>query len=265
MTDSDPAPSAAPGAPPPEAPGNPAPEQAHPEEVRFLAGPQSRLGELARLFRITWEFFRGFRSLHFVGPCVTVFGSARFPEDHQHYDLARDVGRELARSGFTVITGGGPGLMEAANRGAKEAGGKSVGVNIILPHEQHANRYLDLMLTFRYFFVRKVMLVKYSYAFVAMPGGFGTFDEIFEAATLIQTGKIKDFPIVLLGSDFWTPLVDYMREHLVTAGTVDAGELAILHVTDSPAEAASLIRDAAIRKFGLKYATPVRRRKVLGE
>jgi uncharacterized protein (TIGR00730 family) len=145
---------------------------------------------------------------------VTVFGSARVVDDHRYYALARETGAELAHSGFTVITGGGPGVMEAANRGAKEAGGRSVGVNIVLPHEQVTNPYLDVVLTFRYFFVRKVMLVKYSYAFIAMPGGYGTFDEIFEAATLIQTGKIKDFPLILMGVEFWTPLVEYMRAHL---------------------------------------------------
>ena len=251
--------------PTPEAPGNPPPEEAHPDEVRCLAGPQSRGWEFWRVLRIMWEFIRGFRALHFVGPCVTVFGSARFEDGHRYYELAEEMGRELARSGFTVITGGGPGVMEAANRGAKEAGGRSVGCNIVLPHEQAANRFVDVMLTFRYFFVRKVMLVKYSYAFIAMPGGYGTFDEIFEALTLVQTHKIKDFPIVLIGVDFWTPLVDYMREHLLGAGTIDSDDLAMLHLTDSPAEAASMIRDAAIRKFGLKYAAPVARRKVLGE
>jgi uncharacterized protein (TIGR00730 family) len=251
---------------PPEAAGNPASAKAYPEEVRFLAGPQSRGWELRRTFRILWEFVRGFRTLHFVGPCVTVFGSARFTDEHRYYQLARDLGRELARAGFTVITGGGPGIMEAANRGAKEARGRSVGCNIVLPHEQKANKYVDVMLTFRYFFVRKVMLVKYSYAFVGMPGGFGTFDEIFEAATLVQTGKIKDFPIVLMGVDFWTPLVEYMRTHLLAAGTINEDDLSMLCVTDSVQEAASIIREAAIRKFGLKYAEPpVRRRKLLGE
>jgi uncharacterized protein (TIGR00730 family) len=250
---------------PPEAPGNPPPEKAYPEEVRFLAGPQSRLAEFFRILRIMWEFLRGFRTLHFVGPCVTVFGSARVVDDHRYYNLARETGAELARSGFTVITGGGPGIMEAANRGAKEAGGRSVGVNIVLPQEQVANKYVDVVLTFRYFFVRKVMLVKYSYAFIAMPGGYGTFDEIFEAATLIQTRKIKDFPLILIGVDLWTPLIEYMRAHLVAAGTIDEADLSMLHLTDSPQDAASIIRDAAIRKFGLKYAEPVRRQKMLGE
>ncbi|HYB44324.1 MAG TPA: TIGR00730 family Rossman fold protein, partial [Candidatus Methylomirabilis sp.] len=168
---------------------------AAPEIAQFLQGPQRRGFELARALRIFAELMRGFRSFHFLGPCVTVFGSARFGEHHPYYGLAREVGAGLARSGFTVMTGGGPGIMEAANRGAKEAGGRSVGCNIELPEEQRPNGYLDRWITFRYFFVRKLMLIKYSYAFVAMPGGFGTLDELFETATLIQTGKIRDFPI----------------------------------------------------------------------
>ncbi|HEY1270011.1 MAG TPA: TIGR00730 family Rossman fold protein, partial [Candidatus Binatia bacterium] len=164
------------------------------EERRFLYGPQERSRELVRAIKIFCEFMRGFRTLHFVGPCVTVFGSARFRDDHEYYRMARDVGARLARAGFTVMTGGGPGIMEAANRGAKEAGGRSIGCNIELPEEQKPNPYLDKWITFRHFYVRKVMLVKYSYAFVALPGGFGTLDEIFETAVLIQTGKIKEFP-----------------------------------------------------------------------
>ena len=167
---------------------------ASPEIRRFLQGPQPRRKELVRALRIMAEFIRGFRALHFVGPCVTVFGSARFKEDHPYYALGREVGRELARAGFTVMTGGGPGIMEAANRGAKEVGGRSVGCNIELPAEQKPNPYLDRWITFHHFFVRKVMLVKYSYAFVALPGGFGTLDEIFETATLVQTGKIRGVP-----------------------------------------------------------------------
>src|SRR5208337_1004880 len=167
------------------------------EVSRFLQGPQPRGFELLRAVRIFWELMRGFRALHFVGPCVTVFGSARFKEDHPNYRLAHDVGGRLARAGFTVMTGGGPGIMEAANRGAREAGGRSVGCNIELPVEQQPNPYLDRWITFRHFCVRKLMLVKYSYAFIALPGGFGTLDEIFEVATLIQTRKIRDFPLVL--------------------------------------------------------------------
>src|SRR5581483_5005060 len=158
------------------------------------------------------DLFRGLRALHFLERCVTVFGSARFAEDHPYYKLARHVGSELAIAGFTVMTGGGPGVMEAANRGAHEAGGVSVGCNIELPHEQKPNPYLDLFVEFRYFFVRKVMLVKYSTAFVVMPGGFGTMDEIFETATLIQTGKIRGFPVVLMGKEYWAPLVTLIEE-----------------------------------------------------
>jgi len=154
-------------------------------EVPFLEGPGGRGSELLRVLRIAAEFVRGFRVLHFVGPCVTVFGSARFAEDHPAYQLAREMGRRIAREGFTVMTGGGPELIEAANRGAKDVGGRSIGCNIVLPREQQPNPFLDRFLTFRYFFVRKVMLVKYSYAFVVLPGGFGTLDELFEAATLI--------------------------------------------------------------------------------
>src|SRR6185312_13288512 len=154
---------------------------------------------------------RGFRTLHFVGPCATVFGSARFDKDHPYYKLAVEVGSKLARSGFTVMTGGGPGIMEAANRGAKEAGGYSVGCNIELAHEQKPNPFLDRWITFRHFYVRKLMLVKYSYGFIAMPGGFGTLDEIFETVTLLQTRKIAGFPLVFMGSQYWDPLIDFMR------------------------------------------------------
>jgi len=234
---------------------------AHPSEVRFLAGPRSRLEELFRIFRIAWEFLRGFRALHFVGPCVTVFGSARFKEDHRYYQLALEVGAALAHEGFTVMTGGGPGIMEAANRGAREAGGRSVGCNIVLPHEQKPNDYLDRVVTFRYFFVRKVMLVKYSYAFVALPGGYGTFDEIFEALTLVQTDKIKEFPIILVGTEYWQPLIDYMRNNLLAGGMIDHADLDLLLLTDSPQEVAAVIRDAAIGRFGLKYAPAIKRRR----
>jgi uncharacterized protein (TIGR00730 family) len=167
----------------------------------LLEGPQSRTRDLWLVLRSVRDFIAGFRGLHFVGPCVTVFGSARFKPDHPYYALGREVGAGLARLGFTVMTGGGPGLMEAANRGAKEAGGRSVACNIRLPQEEDPNPYLDHSVTAHYFFVRKVLLFKYSYAFVALPGGFGTMDELFEALTLVQTGKIQSFPIVLMGTD----------------------------------------------------------------
>jgi hypothetical protein len=236
-----------------------------PDVRRFLAGPQPRLFELLRAFRIFVEFIRGFRALHFVGPCVTVFGSARFPETHRYYDLARRVGACLARDGFTVMTGGGPGIMEAANRGAKEAGGRSIGCNIELPQEQTPNPYLDRWVTFKHFFVRKVMLVKYSYAFIAMPGGFGTLDEVTEAATLIQTDKIGGFPMVLMGTEFWKPLLDFMHGTLTREGTIDAGDMDLFFVTDSPEEAAAHVRDVGMKRFGLTYAPAMRRRWFLGE
>jgi len=211
------------------------------------------------------EFIRGFRALHFVGPCVTVFGSARFKADHPYYEVGRQVGRELARAGFTVMTGGGPGIMEAANRGAREAGGCSVGCNIELPKEQKPNPYLDRWITFRHFFVRKVMLVKYSYAFIALPGGFGTLDEIFETATLVQTGKIKEFPIVLVVREFWEPMIDFLKSRPLAAATIGALDLERFVVTDSPEEVAHSVAETAMTRFGLRYAPPVKPRWFLGE
>lgn len=233
------------------------------EELRFLSGPQPRGSEFIRTLRIGWEFLRGFRKLHWLGPCVTVFGSARFAEDHPYYVLGRAVGSEIAKAGFTVMTGGGPGLMEAANRGARDVGGRSVGSNIELPMEQIPNPYLDMFVEFRYFFVRKVMLSKYSYAYVALPGGFGTMDELFEISTLIQTGKIKNFPVVLMGRDFWEPLMEFIRDRLVAMGTINPEDMARFHVTDSPEEAAEYIRTHTMNNFGLRYAPPRRRRVLL--
>jgi uncharacterized protein (TIGR00730 family) len=235
-----------------------------PEIARFLHGPQPRGTELVRAVRIFAELIRGFRAFHFVGPCVTVFGSARFSAEHPYYSLAREIGARLAKAGFTVVTGGGPGIMEAANRGAQEAGGLSIGCNIELPREQRPNPYLDRWLTFRHFFVRKVMLVKYSYAFVALPGGFGTLDEVFETATLEQTGKLRDFPLVLMGSEFWRPLVGFLKR-LVEAGTIDSADLERLRVLDSPEEAVREIADIGMRRFGLTYGPRLRRRWLLGE
>jgi uncharacterized protein (TIGR00730 family) len=225
----------------------------HAEDGHFLSGPHSRLSELRRLLRIGADFIRGFRGLHFVGPCVTVFGSARFAEDHRYYALAREVGRRLGRAGFTVLTGGGPGIMEAANRGARDVGAPSIGCNIILPTEQKPNPYVDRWLEFRYFFVRKVMLVKYSYAFVVLPGGFGTMDEIFECATLIQTGKIKDFPLILMGTEFWQPLHDFLCHGMVPEKTILPADCDRLFLTDSVDEAIDRIVGAATRDFGLVW------------
>ena len=210
-------------------------------ERRYLRGPQSAPFELVHAFRIFREYVRGLLALRRVGPCITVFGSARLSDRDPAYTLARETGGRLARAGFTVMTGGGPGLMEAANRGAAEAGGRSIGCNIVLPAEQPANPYTDRVVTFDHFFIRKVMLVKYSYGFVALPGGFGTFDEVFEAATLIQTGKISDFPVVLLGRDFWAPLAELLVDRLVARGTLDRADVLRLHVVDTPEQAVRLV------------------------
>ncbi len=236
-----------------------------PEITRFLQGPQPRGFELVRACRVFLEMMRGFRTFHFLGPCVTVFGSARFKEGHGYYALAREVGAGLARAGFTVMTGGGPGHMEAANRGAREAGGLSVGCNIELPEEQKPNPYLDRWITFRHFFVRKLMLVKYSYAFIAMPGGLGTLDEIFETATLIQTRKIREFPLVLLGRDYGRPLLEFFRDRLIPEGTIDPADLQRVHVTDSAAEAVASVTEIGLRQFGLTYGPRARRRWLLWE
>jgi hypothetical protein len=235
------------------------------EERQFLRGPRARGLELAEAGRIFAECVKGFRGLHFVGPCVTVFGSARFKEDHPYYVLARDLGAKLAQAGFTVMTGGGPGIMEAANRGAKDVGGYSVGSNITLPVEQKPNAYLDRWVEFRYFFIRKMLLEKYSYAFVAMPGGIGTLDEIFETSVLVQTGKMKDFPLVLMGKSFWSPLVDYLRDSLLAAGTIDQADVIRWRITDSPQEAVDTIRERAMKQFGLTYGPRARPRWWLGE
>jgi uncharacterized protein (TIGR00730 family) len=236
-----------------------------PAETLFLRGPQDRSSELVRAARIFVEFIHGFRALHFVGPCVTVFGSARFGDPHPYYQVGRRMGASLAEAGFTVMTGGGPGIMEAANRGAKDAGGRSVGCNITLPKEQRPNAYLDRWVEFRHFFVRKVMLVKYSYAFVALPGGFGTLDEIFETAVLIQNSKIRGFPLVLMGVDYWRPLIEFLKSKLQSSRAIDAEDLARIVVTDSVEEATALIRDRAIHQFGLRDRPPIKRRWYLGE
>lgn len=233
--------------------------------VRLLEGPQSRGFELRHALRVFTEYMRALRALHFLGPCATVFGSARIGDGHPYYQLGQEVGAALAREGFTVMTGGGPGLMEAACRGAKQAGGRTVGCTIELAALEPPNPYLDHLVRFRYFFIRKVMLVKYSYGFVIMPGGFGTLDEAFEVATLVNTQKISDFPLILFGSDFWQPWLDLLRETTVRAGALDGDELDCFTLSDSPPEAAALIREAAIRKFGLAYARGPKRRRWFGE
>jgi uncharacterized protein (TIGR00730 family) len=208
----------------------------------WLEGPKSRRHELLFAFRVLWEFLRGMRALHFMGPAVTVFGSARFREGHRYYELARRVGALIATDlGLVVMTGGGPGIMEAANRGAREAGGWSVGCNIVLPQEQKENPYLDRFILLRYFFVRKVLLVKYSFAFIIFPGGFGTMDEFFETLTLIQTQKIANFPIVVMGTDFFAELRRFL-DTMVAEGTISPSDLDLLLFTDDPTEAVTHIR-----------------------
>ncbi len=220
-------------------------------EREFLEGPHSRLREFGFVLRVVREFVHGFRKLHFLGPCITVFGSARFKEDHKYYQLAREMGSALADMGFTVLTGGGPGIMEAANRGAKEAGGTSIGCNIVLPHEQNPNPYLDVMIEFDYFFVRKFMLIKYSLGFVVMPGGFGTLDELFEAITLMQTNKIKNFPVVLMGREYYKDIMETAQTFL-KEGTISPSDLNLFLVTDSIEEACAYLRKNVVKRFGLK-------------
>lgn len=212
-------------------------------ERHFLSGKRAHSEELESAVHIFLEFLRGFEYFKFLsGPCVTVFGSARLRAGNVHYDRARVLGQRLARAGFAVMTGGGPGVMEAANRGAQEGGGLSLGCNIILPQEQGPNEYLDRYLEFEHFFVRKVMLVKYSCAFVVMPGGFGTLDEVFETLTLIQTEKIDNFPVILMGSDFWRPLLDFVGKTVVTAGAISPQDISLFHVTDSIDEVVAAIQ-----------------------
>jgi|SRR6516162_5652158 uncharacterized protein (TIGR00730 family) len=210
------------------------------EEAAFLTEVRSPEKEMKRLERIQQEFVRGFRGLYDLGPAVTVFGSARFKEQHPYYKLARAVAQELARTGFATLTGGGPGIMEAANRGAFEAGGTSYGLNIVLPHEQAPNPYVQKTIDFHYFFTRKVMLVKYSCAFIVMPGGLGTLDELFEAATLIQCQKIGPFPLILMGARFWKGLQTWGK-HMMEQRVFEKQEIGFGQVTDSPKEAVDLI------------------------
>ena len=224
----------------------------------FLEGPRPRLDEFVTLLRVMMDFLRGFRALHFVGPCVTVFGSARVKPDNPYYELARQMGAAIAGLGFTVMTGGGPGIMEAANRGAREVHGRSVGCGIHLPNEQQNNPYLDRSVTMNYFFVRKALLIKYSYAFVVLPGGSGTLDELFEALTLIQTGKIQNFPIVIMGTEYWRELIEFV-EKMAKIGTVSPSDLQLIYTTDSVEEAIAHIRSKAIEPFGLRLFRRARR------
>jgi len=202
----------------------------------FLDGPKPRAYELSFAWKVFKQFIKGFRTLHFVGPCITVFGSARFKEGDPYYEAARDFGKRIAAMGFTTMTGGGPGIMEAANRGAFENGGTSVGCNIELPFEQQANPYMHKWINFEHFFVRKVLLMKYSYAFIIMPGGFGTMDEFFEALTLIQTKTLTQFPIVVYGKEYYKELWEYF-EFMAQHGTISREDLKLVMFTDDMDEA----------------------------
>ena len=217
-------------------------DQVEDVESLFLSERRRRDDDLASAVKVFLEFVKGFESFDIEGPCVTVFGSARFTEGHPHYETARALGRALAGAGYTVMTGGGPGIMEAANRGAREGGGASLGCNIRLPEEQKPNAYVDRFIEFQHFFVRKVMLVKYSSAFVVMPGGFGTLDEAFEVITLMQTGKLQRFPLVAMGGGFWSHLQDFMRQAMLRERTVRAAEIDLMQVADTVDQALAIIR-----------------------
>ncbi len=233
-------------------------------EIKFLEGPQKRWEEFKFSFKVLFEFIKGFRALHFVGPCVTIFGSARFKDGHPYYEITEELSGRIAQLGFTIMTGGGPGIMEAANKGAKEVGGKSVGCNIVLPMEQHPNPYLDKWVNIKYFFVRKTLLIKYSYAFVVMPGGFGTLDEYFEALTLIQTKMISEFPIVIFDREFHKDLIAHI-DRLKAEGTISAEDKNLFLVTDSVDEAVDYIQKNSIAKFNLQPKKPYRPFKWLME
>lgn len=211
-------------------------------EKLFLSGRRKRGEDLESAVRFFLEFLHGFESFDFDGPCVTIFGSARFPERHHYYELARELGHALANAGYAVMTGGGPGIMEAANRGAKEGGGLSLGCNIRLPMEQQPNPYLDKFIEFEHFFVRKVMLVKYSSAFVVMPGGFGTLDEAFEVITLAQTGKLERFPVVSMARDFWDHLRRFIRDTMLAEGTISDEDLDFIQGANTVEDATRIIR-----------------------
>lgn len=210
-------------------------------------GNMDNSGDTWRMFRILAEFVEGFDTLSSLGcPSVSIFGSARTLEDHEDYKLARAIAARLSEHGYGIITGGGPGIMEAANRGAADVNGVSIGLNIDLPFEQHSNPYVNLPMDFRYFFVRKVMFIKYSMAFICLPGGFGTLDELFESLTLIQTQKIKPFPIILVGTSFWTGLVDWIREQLISNGKIDKADLLLFEILDDADEIVAFIRRTVI-------------------
>lgn len=226
-------------------------------EIKFLEGPQSRWKEFKFTVSVLFEFIKGLRALHFIGPCVTVFGSARFKEGHPDYEQARELSGKIAQLGFTILTGGGPGIMEAANRGAREVGGRSVGCNIELPHEQYANPYMDKWVNIKYFFVRKTLLIKYSYAFVVMPGGFGTLDEYYEAITLIQTRMISGFPVVIMDKEFHKHIMAH-NEVMKVNGTISPGDTDLFLFTDDMAEAVAYIQNNTIKRYKLQPKVKVK-------
>lgn len=234
------------------------------EEKQFLSGARTRWKELKYTLGIVVQFIKGFRALHFLGPTVTVFGSARFDEHHRYYMLAREVSAELAKRGFAIMTGGGPGIMEAGNRGARDAGGISVGCNIILPHEQKENPYMDKFITIDSFFVRKELLRKYSFAFVVLPGGFGTLDEFFETVTLIQTGKIEKFPIVVMGTDFHQDIKAHI-ERMEREKTISTEDLELFLFSDDVDEVVEHISNYAKAHKGIKLKPALKAMKILGE
>ncbi len=225
------------------------------DETTFLEGPKSRTYEFFFSFKVMLQFIKGFRALHFVGPCITVFGSARFTEEHAYYKMAYEVGKFIAKAGGTTMTGGGPGIMEAANRGAYENDGLSVGCNIELPFEQHPNPYMHKWVNIKYFFVRKVLLLKYSYGFIVMPGGFGTQDEFFETLTLIQTRTIRDFPLVVMGVDYYKPLRE-MLDKMNEEKTISVEDLKLVLFTDSPEEAVEHIRKYVFEHYEVRRYRP---------
>ena len=219
-------------------------------QIKFFEGPQSRWRDFKFTISTFLQLIKGFRTLHFVGPCITFFGSARFKEDHKYYQLTREIASEMAKLGFTIITGGGPGLMEAANKGAKDVGGRSIGCNIKLPKEQLPNPFVDKMLILKYFFIRKILLVKYSYAFIVMPGGYGTMDEYFEALTLIQTKTILDFPVIIFDPDFYGDLANQINK-MEKEGTLSAKDKTQFLLTESVEEAVKLVKERCIKNHHL--------------
>lgn len=234
------------------------------DELNFLSGPKSRIVELSFIIRVAYNFVNAFRKLHFIGPCITVFGSARFNEDHIYYKKAEEIGGVVAKLGFTTMTGGGPGIMEAANKGAMEVGGYSVGCNIKLPKEQQPNPYLHKWVEIPYFFVRKVLLTKYSYAFVVMPGGLGTLDELFESLTLIQTKMIQKFPVILFGKEYYKTLYEHIL-FIAENETIDQEDMKLLLYTDSIEEVEAHLKMYAIQRFGLVKSKKYKPIKIIGE